>query len=112
LVNQRDRNDRRHLLQQTQRIDPASVIFALGPWKLHDPAELIAYSIDESLYPVGCRPGLHLKNLIEMKTLVSIAEPGLARSAQHKRHDHCDKQCDEVLEEERATRAGHRKVIP
>jgi hypothetical protein len=54
---------------------------------------------------------LYLKNLIEMETLVSVAEPGFARRAKYKRHDHCDKQCDEVLEEEGATGAGHRKVV-
>ena len=45
-----ERNDRRHLLQQTQSVDPAPVILARGPGKLHDPTELIAYS-------VGGKPG-------------------------------------------------------
>jgi hypothetical protein len=34
-----------------------------------------------------------------MEALVSIAEPRFACSAEHKRHHHCDKQRDEVLEE-------------
>jgi hypothetical protein len=57
LVNQPDRDYRWNLLQQTLRIDFVPVVVpAFGPWKLHDPADLIAYSIDESLYPIGCRP--------------------------------------------------------
>jgi hypothetical protein len=99
LVNQRDGNDRRHLLQQTQRIDPVAVILALDPGKLDRQAELIAYSIDIILYPFGRRSGLCLKKFIEMEALVSIAEPRFACSAEHKRHHHCDKQRDEVLEE-------------
>jgi hypothetical protein len=53
LVHQRDGNDRRHLLQQTQRIDSVAVVVALDPWKLDRQAELIAYSIDIILYPFG-----------------------------------------------------------
>jgi len=53
LVHQCNGNDRRHLLQQTQRIDPVPVILALDPWKLDRQAELIAYSIDIILYPFG-----------------------------------------------------------
>jgi hypothetical protein len=75
------------------------VILALDPGKLDRQAELIAYSVDISLHPVGRRPGFYLQNFIEMEALVSIAEPRLACSAEHQRHDHCDKQRDEVLEE-------------
>jgi hypothetical protein len=35
-----------------------------------------------------------------MEALVSIAEPRLAYGAKYKWHDHCDKQRDEVFEEE------------
>src|SRR5436189_84121 len=47
-VDQRQRNNRRHLLQQAQPVDPAPVILAGRPGKLHDPTELIAYSVGES----------------------------------------------------------------
>ena len=75
-VDQRERNDRRHLLQQAQAVDPVPVVRALGPGKLHHPAELIAYSIRESLYPLGCRAGLNLKPFIEIDAIVAKGEPG------------------------------------
>ena len=106
-VDQRERNDRRHLLQQAQPVDPVPVVLALGPGKLHDPAELIAYSVGESLDPVGCRAGLDLKPFIEMEAIVAKGEPGFDCGAKHQRHHHCDKQCDEVLQEQGAARTGH-----
>src|SRR2546427_60015 len=66
-VDQRERNDRRYLLQQPQPIDPAPFVLALGPGKLHDPTELIANSIGEGLYPVCCGAGLDLKEFIEIE---------------------------------------------
>ena len=62
-------------------VDPVPVVLALGPGKLHHPAELIAYSVGESLYPVGCRAGLDLKPSLRSMRLsrkanqASVAEP-------------------------------------
>jgi hypothetical protein len=100
LVNECDRDDRGTLLQKTFSIDPVLVGIALGPWKLNDPAELIAYSVDECLYSMGRRPRLRLKKFIEMEALVSIAKPRLADGAEYNWHDNRDKQREEIFSEQ------------
>ena len=110
-VDHRERNDRRHLLQQTQPVDPAPVVLARRPGKLHDPTELIAYSVGESLYPVGCGAGLDLKEFIEIEAIVAKREPGFGCGTKHERRHHCDKQRDEVLHEQGAARTCHRRKI-
>jgi hypothetical protein len=97
LVNQPDRYNRRNLLQKTLRIDLVSVVLAFGPWKLKHPTDLIAYSADECLYAIGCRPCLALKKFVEKEALSSIAEPGLAYAAEYERHDNRDKQREEIF---------------
>src|SRR6185312_16901978 len=69
-VDQRERDDRRHLLQQTQPVDPAPIVIARGPGKLYDPAELIAYSVGEGLDSLSGRAGLNLKDVVEIDLVV------------------------------------------
>ena len=109
-VDHRELNDRRYLLQQPQPVDPAPFVLALGPGKLHDPTELIAYPVGESLYPVGRRAGLDLKQFIEVEAIVAKREPGFGRGTKHQRRHHRDKQCDEVLDEQGASRTSQRKI--
>ena len=78
-----ERNNRRHLLQQAQPVDPAPVVLARRPGKLHDPAELIAYSVGESLYPVGRRASLNLKILVDFKPIITKGKPGFGRGPKH-----------------------------
>ncbi|XSC48667.1 hypothetical protein ACF1BQ_021995 [Bradyrhizobium sp. RDT10] len=61
---------------------------------------MIANSIGKSLYPVGRGTGLDLKQFIEMEAMVAKGEPRFACGAEDERHHHCDKQGDEVLEEQ------------
>jgi hypothetical protein len=97
LVNQRDRYDRRNLLQKALCIDLVWVVLAFGQWKLKHPTDLIAYSADECLYAIGCRPRLFLMKFVEKEALGSIAEPRLAYAAKYERHDNCDKQRVEIF---------------
>ena len=91
-----------YVMQQPERINPVPVILILGPRKLHGPAELIAYSIGESLYFPGSRMSFGLKDFAETELLIPITEPGFARRAKDERHNDCDEQRNEVLDEERA----------
>ena len=87
------------------------VVLARRPGKLHDPAELIAYPVGESLYPVGRRASLDLKEFIEIEAIVAKREPGFGCGTKHERRHHCDKQRDEVLHEQGAARTGHQRKI-
>ena len=106
-IDQRQRNDRRHLLQQAQAIDLVPVVLALLPGKLNHPAELVADSVGESLDPVRGRAGLDLKPFIEIDAAVAKGEPGFDRRAKQQRRHHCDEQGDEILQKQRAARTGH-----
>ena len=82
-----------------------------GPGKLHDPTELIANSVGEGLDPVGRGAGLDLKKFIEIEPIVAKGEPGFGCRAKHERHHHCDKQRDEILQEQGTARTGHGRRI-
>ena len=104
LIDQRDRDDRGHLLQQAQRVDPAPGIVIAGPRKLHRPAKLVADPVGESLYPVRRQARLDPEDFTDMAALVAIAEPALDRRANDEGHDRGDKQGREILPEQRAPR--------
>ncbi len=102
VVDQRRAGDRRRLPQQALRIGSPLLVRLVGPWLLDQPAELNCDVEDEvvDLGGRGCR--LNAEQLIQLRALVAIAEPGFDPAVDRKQDRDGHEEREEILREEAA----------
>ena len=110
-VDERQAHDGGDLPQQAQGVDALPLLGGGAPGELNHPAELIADAVDEASDLAGGAARLGPEQAVELRALVAVAEPSLARSIDEKRHHHGGEQGDEVLSEQRAAGADGRRAF-
>ena len=103
-IDQRDRDDRRHLPQQPQYVEPVPLVGAFPPRQLHGPLQLVGDVAEKPLDLARGRTRFGVQPLGQHQALIAIAEPRLARSVGEQRHDDSAEQCGKIFSEQRAPR--------
>jgi hypothetical protein len=104
VIDQRDRDDRRHLPQQPQYVEPVPLVGPFPPRQLHGPLQLVGDIAEISLDLARGRTRFGVQPLGQYQALIAITELRLARSVGEQRHDDSAEQCGKIFSEQRALR--------
>jgi len=105
-VYERDVDDRGHLAQQSQHIEPVPLVRAFAPRQLYGPLQLVRDVVEKALDLSRRRACFCVQPLGQRIALIAISEPRLARPIGEQRHNDRDEERSKIFPEERPSRPG------